>query len=62
MSGEDALSRDAASLVLLERWSAMMVALRREARIARRRERRTERRTGRRRIRQAERDSHVYPI
>jgi 16S rRNA G966 N2-methylase RsmD len=57
-SGEDALSRDAASLVLLERWSAIMEALRREARNARRRERYRERY----RIRQAERGSHVYPI
>ena len=57
-SGEEALSRDAASLVLLERWSAIMEALRREARNARRRERYRERY----RIRTAERGSHVYPI
>jgi len=53
-SGEDAPSRAVASLVLLERWSAIMEALRREARNARRRERY--------RIRKAERGSHVYPI
>jgi hypothetical protein len=39
-SGEDALSRDAASLALLESWSAIVEARRREARNARRRERR----------------------
>jgi hypothetical protein len=57
-SGEHALSRDAASLVLLESWSAIVEALRREARNARRRERCRERC----RIRKAERGSHVYPI
>ena len=53
-SGEDARSRDAASLFLLERWSAIMEALRREARNARRWERYS--------IRTAERGSHVYSI
>jgi 16S rRNA G966 N2-methylase RsmD len=57
-SGEDALSRDAASLVLLERRSVIMEALRREVRNARRKERYGERY----RIRQAERGAHVYPI
>jgi hypothetical protein len=57
-SGEDARSRDAASLALLERWSAIVEALRREARNARR----TERYRERYRIRQAERGAHVYPI
>jgi hypothetical protein len=53
-SGEDALTHAAASLALLESWSTIMEALRREARNARRR--------GRYRIRKAERGSHVYPI
>jgi len=57
-SGEDAHSRDAASLALLESWSAIMEALCREVRNARRKERYRERY----RIRQAERGSHVYPI
>ena len=53
-SGEHALKRDAASLALLESWSAIVETLRREARNARRRERY--------RTRTAERGSHVYPI
>jgi len=53
-SGEDALTRAAASLALLESWSTIVEALRREARNARGR--------GRYRIRKAERGSHVYPI
>jgi hypothetical protein len=57
-SGEDARSRDAASLVLPEKWSAIMEALRRAVRNARRKERYGERY----RIRQAERGAHVYPI
>jgi hypothetical protein len=57
-TGEHAFSRDAASLALLESWSAIVEALRREARNARRKERYGERY----RIRQAERGAHVYPI
>ena len=53
-TGHDALSRDAASLALLEGWDAIVAELRRDARNARRRERY--------RIRKAERGSHVYPI
>jgi len=55
---EDARSRDAPSLALLESWSAIVEALRREARTARR----TERCTERCRIRKAAGGSHVYPI